>query len=209
VRRSPEQARALILAAAERLLAERGPDAVGLKDVARAAGVSHALVSHYFGTYEGLVEKALQSHTTRIRRELLARMSEASEVGPRAWIDQLFAALGHPLYGRLSAWAMLSGRFDREDFFPRRDQGLREVADAVEARCQALLGGLPFSREDIEFVMLFVMAAAYGYSLGRPVLWASLAHEATPERDAWFRARLATLVELTMLGGAGGPTRGR
>jgi AcrR family transcriptional regulator len=55
VRRTPEEARTLILDAADSVFREHLPDVVGLKDVARAAGVSHALVTHYFGTYAGLV----------------------------------------------------------------------------------------------------------------------------------------------------------
>lgn len=198
-RRSPDEARRLILDAAERLLAERGPDAVGLKDVAKAAGVSHALVSHYFGTYEGLVEKTLEEQANKVRRELIEHMVASSNDGPKAWLDQLFSALGHPLHGRLSAWAILSRRFESEDFFPRREQGMREVANAIEAHFRARLGALPFSRDDLEFALLLVMASAYGYSVGRSLLWASLAREATSERDAWFRERLASLIEGALL----------
>ena len=63
VRRSPEEARTLILDAADAVFREHLPDAVGLKEVAKAAGVSHALVTHYFGTYANLVEAALEKGT--------------------------------------------------------------------------------------------------------------------------------------------------
>ena len=36
---------------AAEVLAELGPDRAGLKDVARRAGVSHGLVTHYFGPF--------------------------------------------------------------------------------------------------------------------------------------------------------------
>jgi len=194
-RRTPEEARAHILAAAEKLLAAKGPDAVGLKDVAAAAGVSHALVSHYFGTYDALVEATLESQSNALRYDLIRRMMTADDEGPEAWIEQLFEAIGNPLYGRLIAWAILSGRLEHEDFFPRREQGMRDVANALEGRYRGELGTLPFSRDDLEFALLLVMAASFGYSLGRPVLWASLAREETKERDVWFRKRLAKLVE--------------
>ncbi len=77
-RRDPDEARALILGAAERLFGSRGPDAVGLKDVARAAGVSHALVSHYFGTYEGLVDAALERRAQKLRERVAALLAEPS-----------------------------------------------------------------------------------------------------------------------------------
>ncbi|MEQ1490819.1 MAG: TetR family transcriptional regulator, partial [Terricaulis sp.] len=47
VRRAPEDARANILAAAEKLLVEEGPLALKLADVAKAAGVANASVIHH------------------------------------------------------------------------------------------------------------------------------------------------------------------
>src|SRR5689334_1414018 len=71
-RRDPVEAQKLILDAAERLFAREVPDRVGLKDVAREAGVSHALVSHYFGSYEALVEATLARAMSRARESVLA-----------------------------------------------------------------------------------------------------------------------------------------
>lgn len=47
-------AKANIRNAALRLFAERGPDAVTMREIAAAAGVSPALVVHHFGSKEGL-----------------------------------------------------------------------------------------------------------------------------------------------------------
>jgi len=47
-------ARATIRNAALRLFAERGPDAVTVREIAAQAGVSAALVLHHFGSKEGL-----------------------------------------------------------------------------------------------------------------------------------------------------------
>ena len=67
-RRAPEVARQELLAAAERVFGRAQPDEVGLKEVAREAGVSHALVTHYFGTYAGLIEAALERGSARCAR---------------------------------------------------------------------------------------------------------------------------------------------
>ena len=194
-RRSPEEARRVILDAAKKLLAEHGPDAVGLKEVARAAGVSHALVSHYFGTYDALVEAALREHMIETRSEMLQRIADVAHAGPAEWLRMCFEQLAHPLSGRLVAWAILSGRMDESDFFPKRDQGLRFVVDAISARIAAQLGepSVP-PREQIEFGVLLVFSTALGYSVSRSVLWESLSKKPTPERDEWFRTQLATLV---------------
>jgi len=82
VRRDPEEARSVILDAAERVFAEKGPDAAGLKDVAAMAGVSHALVSHYFGSYDALVEETLARRTWRSSSRT---PPTPSSTGSRSW----------------------------------------------------------------------------------------------------------------------------
>jgi TetR/AcrR family transcriptional regulator, regulator of cefoperazone and chloramphenicol sensitivity len=49
-------ARAIIRDEAMRLFAENGPDAVSVRQIAAAAGVSAALIVHHFGSKEGLRE---------------------------------------------------------------------------------------------------------------------------------------------------------
>ena len=51
-----------------------------------------------------------------IRAELFAQMAAHPEQGPEEWIAHLFEAIAHPLYGRLAAWAVLSGRVNSEGF---------------------------------------------------------------------------------------------
>ena len=194
-RRSPEEAKTTILEAARRLLSERGPDAVGLKDVARAAGVSHALVSHYFGTYGELVEAVMEAHVLSFRTKMLADIASSPAASPAAWVDRFFEQLSDPLHARLSMWAVLSGRFEREDFFSRRHQGLRLVADALELRMGELLpGAAPPSREDLERLLALVIASATGYSAMRSLIWPMFGRAATPERDRAFRELLLRAV---------------
>jgi AcrR family transcriptional regulator len=52
--RDDRTARAVIRDEALRLFAERGPDAVRLREIAAAAGVSPGLVVHHFGSLDGL-----------------------------------------------------------------------------------------------------------------------------------------------------------
>lgn len=200
VRRTPEEARALILASARRLIAERGPDAVGLKDIAREAGVSHALVTHYFGTYDALVEATLAEEVRRTREALLARVQLTTPSDVDGWIELLFTSLGGAQYGRLAAWALLTGRAHRDDFFPRREKGMKVMADAIEARVRELSGALPFSREQLEQALVLVMSAGVGYALGGELFWASLGHEATRSRESAFRNNLASILRRDLLG---------
>lgn len=199
IRRDPALARRVILDAARELLAKKGPDAIGLKDVARQAGVSHALISHYFGTFDRLVEAALKEQADAVERELLARIAgtgtspqgAAAADGPEAWVERFFEALADPLYGRLAVWAIMSGRVDSRDFFARSDRGLRKVADAIEARAAADGVPLASNREELEFALLLTVCSAFGYLIGGSLMWESLGHQPGPERDRWFRRKVA------------------
>lgn len=193
-RRSPEEARALLLRAAQRLLATHGPDAVGLKDVAREAGVSHALVTHYFGTIDALVDAALEAHAIDARTQLIARIAEHPEDGPREWMQHYFDWARRPLTAKLLGWALVTGRIHRDDFFSRRQRGGARVVDAILARLSA--SGRQVDRRDVTFAVLLLLAAPHGYALGRGAYWASLGVDAPGEdEDSLFFSRLADLVE--------------
>jgi len=60
-RRNPATTKAKILAAAQKVFAERGYAQTGLRDIAKEADVSSALPVTYFGTKAGLFEAALES----------------------------------------------------------------------------------------------------------------------------------------------------
>jgi AcrR family transcriptional regulator len=194
VRRGPEEAKGLIVDAAERVFAERGPDAVGLKDVAREAGVSHALVSHYFGTFEKLVDAVLEQRTTRFRAQILAAAEEAgSEFRPAELLRRFWDAMGDPATARLMGWAVLSGRLGDADFFPSRAQNLRIAADAIEQRVRRFAR---VSREDVEFIVMMCMALSWGYALLKKPLYLGMGRPLTPAAQEDFRGRVVELVQL-------------
>ncbi|MGV0041545.1 TetR/AcrR family transcriptional regulator [Mycobacterium colombiense] len=72
-------ARARIRDEALRLFAERGPDAVTLRDIANAAGVSPALLIRHYGSKDGLVE-IVDNHVVAIFEVLLTKMTEQTAV---------------------------------------------------------------------------------------------------------------------------------
>jgi TetR/AcrR family transcriptional regulator, regulator of cefoperazone and chloramphenicol sensitivity len=69
-------ARAIIRDEALRLFAARGVDAVSLREVAAAAGVSPGLVAHHFGSRAGLHE-AVDAHVAGVFDDLVDSMAEA------------------------------------------------------------------------------------------------------------------------------------
>src|SRR5215475_63485 len=131
-RRSPERARQEILDAAERVFARSQPDQVGLKEVAREAGVSHALITHYFGTYAGLLEAALERRIRATREAALARLREPDALSrPGDLLELLFRMLQDPVHLRLMRWMLASERPAASHAFALQERGLAVIAEQV------------------------------------------------------------------------------
>src|SRR6201981_1464702 len=74
-RRTPEEARRLILETAQALIASTGPEGLRLQDIAAAAGISHPLILHHFGSREGLVRALTRQAVAELRDKLVAAMA--------------------------------------------------------------------------------------------------------------------------------------
>lgn len=197
LRRAPEDARRLIVDAAERLFAADHPEALGLKAVAHAAGVSHALITHYFGTYAGLVEAVLEKRQVALREAIVARL-RATTGGPAdasALLSIVFDALADPIQVRLFLWTLASERPSAADFFPLRHQGIKAIAAEVAATLAAERKVAATAIvHDVELVLLIALAAALGYNLGKRALVGALGRTPSPELDAEVRTTLAAMV---------------
>jgi AcrR family transcriptional regulator len=103
-------ARARIRDEALRLFAEHGPDAVSVRQVAAAAGVSAALVIRHYSARDGLIA-AVDDHVVHVIETLLAQLTEPG--GSDARLTSLAAAVtaqlppGSPVPGYLGR--MLTG----------------------------------------------------------------------------------------------------
>jgi TetR/AcrR family transcriptional regulator len=109
--RDPEATRAAVLAAAERLFAERGFANTSLRDISTASGVSHPLIHHHFGSkeelYQAVKRRLVESYAQRF--PMAARASNRPlAIGPE--LRRLMAYIGdNPLLLRLCAWTRLEG----------------------------------------------------------------------------------------------------
>ncbi|MEV0402723.1 TetR/AcrR family transcriptional regulator [Actinoallomurus sp. NPDC050550] len=190
-RRTPAEAREEILTAAAALIAERGPDGVGLRQVAEAVGVTHGLVTHYFGTYGALVREVLRRENALLRERVRDRIrAEAGLPTAKGMMGVLFDTLADERYVRLWAWAELHADLGMADL------GLRELVDAMDQGIRAVL---PWEevpgRDRIEAVVLLGLSSAYGYALGHRSWLSGLGHDpADPDRDAAFRSDLTTVL---------------
>jgi AcrR family transcriptional regulator len=195
VRRTPEEARTIILDAADRVFARHLPDAVGLKEIGKEAGVSHALVTHYFKTYAGLVEAALERRFARLRVSLVNQLFGVLDA--KAGVAEMLAAYrtaimrdaADPVTVRLAAWAMMSGRTAEEDFFAHRVQGLRLLADALESRTDV-------PREDLEFCLVASFAMSVVWTVGGTALSGALGKKSAKGGDTRFDDRVTRMIDL-------------
>ena len=193
-RRDPQTARTELMDAAETVFAVSHPDAVGLKDVARAAGVSHALITHYFGTYAGLIEATLERRLRALRAKVIARLGDASAVErPEELLALLFDAMEDPVHLRLIRWLIGGERTSSPDVF--QDRGLtviatqvaRAIAPPAEATAPALV-------EKIELALITAVAAAYGYAMSKRGLAGSVGRRPSRELDAQVQRTLAEML---------------
>lgn len=163
-RRSAEEARSLILDAAERRLAEAGPGGIRLQDVAAEVGVSHPAILHHFGSREGLV-RAVVDRAMRALEADLVEAFQSTDGGPpdgAAMLDAVFETLADKGHGRLLAWLLLSGYEDALHLDAAR-ASWRAITDATHALRTA--GGRRADREDTSFTVILAALAIFGQAI--------------------------------------------
>ena len=193
-RRTPEVAQLELLDAAERVFATAHPDHVGLKEIAREAGTSHALITHYFGTYGGLIEAALDRRVRALRERIFERLRLANALErPEELIDILFAALEDPVHLRLVKWLVAGERPTAAHAFALQNRGLQlvaqQVADAIDPKAS------PAFRERLELTLLTAVSTAFGYAVCKHALVGGLGRDVSPELDAGVRKTLAGMIQ--------------
>jgi AcrR family transcriptional regulator len=102
VARSAEDTRSRLLEAAEQLFAERGIDAVSLREINQAAGARNAIaVQYHYKDRTGVLEAIFRKHNPDVdaRRHALLDQYEASD---EKGVRQLAGALVRPLAAKLS-----------------------------------------------------------------------------------------------------------
>ena len=153
-RRRPDDVRAEALAVARRLLLAEGPEALTLKAIGAAMGMSHANLIHHFGSAEAL--------HSRLRAELLAEIAgtvrgllEAHARGEskaEGIVDEVFAAYAEGGLGVLTAWSALSrGAGDSGELTGALDQVLPVL--------EGMIGGADAGVRAMEVLRLVTLLA--------------------------------------------------
>lgn len=183
VRRTPEKAQKLILAAAESELRERGPAGLRLQSVASRAGVSHPTVLHHFGSRDGLLQAVVTQGLERLTEDLIEALeaARASRPEPGVLLETMYEKIRSKGDLRLLAWILLSDS-------DRATVPLERLIDVLGRRA---------GRRRATFVVLLGALAALGDAVGGRAVFRSAGVDAREARR--FRTRLAQLAtdELT------------
>ncbi len=146
--------KAVILVQAAELVAERGADGVSLRELARAAGVSHAAPAHHFTDRRGLF--------TALATEGFGMLADALKGARPDFIDAALAyvrfAIGHPGH-----YAVM---FDKSLYDPS-DSDLVAAETAAGAELSAGVGTLddPRAEGDPDAAALAAWSLVHGFSL--------------------------------------------
>jgi AcrR family transcriptional regulator len=141
-----EATRGRVLRSALTLFAQRGPDGTSIREVARAAGVSLAMVHHYFGSKEALLDACIGS-----MYDELGQM--------RVGLEAAFASGGSP--------AVLLERAVAESL---RFACEHRVAVQLLLRSAIAAGRVTPRGRELLLALLEHSAGALGAVLGRPAL---------------------------------------
>lgn len=157
-----EEVMAAVLAAATELFAERGPDAVTVREVADRAGVNHALIHRHYGTKDELLRVVLSQAIDRMAAVSEGITNTHDDVVPL--VAELRAI--EPAV-RLVAWALLSG-YAVDELWPeypaitKLQSVLTDERGARGADDQAL--------EDPRVAVITSAALVLGWMVFRPLL---------------------------------------
>jgi AcrR family transcriptional regulator len=190
LRRSPEEARQLILDTARVLIARDGPEGLRLQDIAAEAGISHPLILHHFGSRAGLVRALARRATAELRDRLVAATS-AADYSFEEQIDRVFDALRGGL-AQILAWLAATEPDGGES---GDAMTMRGIIDMMHARRAANAPpGTTVPREDTEWAVFLITFAAFGDAIYGAPLRRSAGLSNSEESDHRFRAWLAALL---------------
>ena len=146
--------KATILAEAAALVAERGADGLSLRELARAAGVSHAAPAHHFTDRRGLF--------TALAAEGLGMLAESLTAARPDFLNAALAyvrfAIGHPGHYEVM--------FDKS-LYDAGDPDLVAAETAAGAELAAGVGTLddPRAKDDPQAAALAAWSLVHGFSL--------------------------------------------
>lgn len=198
VRRSPSEARALILEAATKRLEAVGPEGLQVKEIATIAGVTHSTILHHFGSAEGVRAALAEKMVEKLLSDILAALDDSGNVvpGDHAILFRVFSVLSDDGNARLLAWTMLkgmeleTGEETLKTLFERIVEGIKQAVMAAAGDMQV---NDAVAERQARFIIYLVATTAVGDGIAGPYLARLIGLEgddATTGFRDWFADRL-------------------
>jgi AcrR family transcriptional regulator len=160
VRRTADEAKRVILDAAEAQMMRVGPAGIRLQELAAEIGIAHSTILHHFTNRAGLV-RALNQRTFDHLRDVVLQAFAPENTQHTDVIGAVFDAFGSGLAQRM-AWLVQAHEVDPGQ---ARVSLLRELADALHvARLADASPGAVINKADSEAVAYLVTVAAFGHA---------------------------------------------
>lgn len=159
-RRQPQAVRSGALDAARKLLATDGPDAITLKAVADALGMTHTNLIHHFGSAGELQSALMRDMVGELTNTIATAIAQSGGGAQdrRRFVDLVFDAFDKGGAGRLAAWIVMSGN-------ARQIQPVGDVVRDYVTRIEHSLahdGGNAQLHQRVTSAVLLVTLAALG-----------------------------------------------
>lgn len=196
-RRLPaSEARTRILDAAERKLADVGPESLRLAELASELGISHPAILHHFGSREELVRAVIERATARLNQRLASALSESApdQLALFDLISEFYNSKGN---ARLLAWMALSGLAPRYAASATCDTTVPPLQRLVELAHQRRIRrnkGRDLDYGDTEFRSQLAALALLGEAIFGDMIRLSCGSPQGPDAARDFRQRLASLL---------------
>ena len=141
-RRTPKEAKAEILDAAEAALIEHGPAGIKFQVIADKAGLSVSNVHHHFGGLDGLKRGLSERMTQRFLSELTAAVVKSRHISDRELrietaLKNIYAIISTERHAKLMAWVVLATN-PNEDV-PGFVASIRMAAQLITAELQDVM----------------------------------------------------------------------
>jgi AcrR family transcriptional regulator len=192
-RRLPaKEARDRILSAAERKLAQVGPESLRLTELASELGISHPAILHHFGSREELVSAVVARAIARINERLAQALANRME-RPGVLLDMIAEFYGAEGNARLIAWLVLSGLAPKlkARSGPRPLQRVIELAHAQRVQAHP---GSNIEYDDTKFRSQLGALALLSDAIFGDMIRAGSGDTPGPASAREFRKRLAKLL---------------
>ncbi len=195
-RLSAEQARLRILDAAERRLAQHGPEGLRLVELAKDLGISHPAILHHFRSRDELVTAVVERAVSALHAELIATfastLTQAQAVHAEDVLQRIAKTLADRGQARLIAWLVLSGL--EPPALPSQVR-LRRVIQGAHAFRRTRSKRPDLELADTCFVVELTAFALLGDAVFGERLRELEGLPKHPRASRDFRARLARLLE--------------